>query len=117
MSELSIAELERIATAETGRDYARERRETAETLKLCDEIEALDKEHAADAIEEVLAPWNDPLTGLPPEGMESPRFRSQRQASYIDWIYSGGGARTRALVHPELDDRLQRQASETRGAS
>jgi hypothetical protein len=48
MSEMTITELERL----TGRDHARERQETADAMRLCDELEALDKERAADHVEE-----------------------------------------------------------------
>ena len=96
-----------------GRDFTRERREDRETMALLDELEARDKELAADDVEEALADWNDPLTGLPLVG-ESPRFRTDRERAYMDWIHSGGGARTRATVHPKLDERLRRESSEHR---
>jgi hypothetical protein len=46
----SITELERSATAGSGRDSARERRENAEAMALCDELEDLDKEPAAGVV-------------------------------------------------------------------
>jgi hypothetical protein len=94
MTDLTFAELERIAAADSGRDYARERRETGEAMRLCDWLEELDKERAADDVEEVLSDWNDPLTGLPTLG-RSPRFRSAEEREYMDWIASEQGARTR----------------------
>ena len=112
MSELTIDQLERIVSTD-GRDFTRERREDRETMALLDELEARDKELAADDVEELLANWNDPLTGLPLVG-ESPRFRTQREREYMDWVLSKGGARTRATVHPKLDDRLRRESSENR---
>src|SRR5262245_22098158 len=108
MSELTIGELEQLATAETGRDYARERRENTEALRLCDELELLDKEGAADSVEDVLAFWNDPLTGLPTLG-ESPRFRTDRERQYMDWVTSKAGERTRQNVHPKTAERMRRE--------
>jgi hypothetical protein len=111
--EMTVAELERMmASAHTGRDLARERRENAEAMKLCDELEDHDKERAADLVDEALAGWKDPLTGLPFEGMESPRFRTAREREYMNWVGSEAGARTRAIVHPGLEERLRRRDAE-----
>jgi len=106
----SYAQLEQIAAAETGRDYARERRETAETMRLCDELEDLDHERAADHVDEALAGWKNPLSGLPIPGFESPRYRTKEEQEYMDWILSDSphAARTRAIVHPKTEDRLER---------
>jgi hypothetical protein len=100
MSEMTIAELERL----TGRDHARERQEMADALRLCDELEALDKERAADHVEEVLALWKDPW-GYPLPGFESPRFIDARKAEYYSWLMSPAGARTRENVHPAVEVR------------
>ena len=105
----SVAELERMMAAAGD---ARERRENADASRLCDRIEEADAEAAADAVEEVLRGWEDPLTGLPPAGMESPRFRSERDRQYMDWVLSEAGARTRRNVHPRLAERLERERAD-----
>src|SRR5262249_10504803 len=62
---LTFDELERLASEDRGIDFARERREASETMALCDELERLDRERAADEIEELCAGFKDPLTGYP----------------------------------------------------
>ena len=52
----------------TSRDFARERQEARETMELCDWLEQIDAERAADHVDEALIGFNDRLTGLPPEG-------------------------------------------------
>ena len=108
----SIAELERVAAVGSGRDLERERREARDASAFADEIEELDAEAAADAVEEVLRGYENPLTGLPPAGLESPRFRSERERQYISWIHSEAGRRTRANVHPRLHERLERERAD-----
>lgn len=105
MSEMTITELERLS----GRDHARERQENAEAMRLCDELEALDAERAADEIERLNAGYVDELTGYPLPGFESPRFVDAHRAAYARWISSEAGARTRQNMHPKLEERLGRE--------
>ena len=105
---LSLDALERVASVETGIDFARVRREDRDAAELCDWIEEVDAERAADEIEQVFAGYCDPLTRIPYEGFESPRFLDSRQRAYRDWLLSREGARTRANAHPSLEARLRR---------
>jgi hypothetical protein len=105
MSEIDY--LERISAAGAGRDLAKERREDREAMELLDWIEDSDVEDAFDRVEQVLVGWKDDR-GLPREGFESPRFLSPRQKAYVEWIQSEAGARTRQVVHPNLEERIQR---------
>jgi len=89
-----------------GIDYARQRREEAETMALCDELERLDRERAADELEQLT--WKDSF-GWPIEGHESPRFVSERKAAYHDFLMSSEGRRTLENVHPKLADQLRRR--------
>jgi len=102
----SIAELERIATAGSGRDLARERREAEE---FCREIEHLDDQRALDEVETALSGWVDEQ-GWPLAGMESPRYRhhmDERKSAYYAWLKSPDGARTRRNMHPQLDAKMR----------
>ncbi len=105
MSELDY--LERISAEDRGRDLAKERREDREAMGLCDWLEDEDKEDAFDRVEQVLVGWKDDR-GLPREGFESPRFLSPRQKAYVEWVQTEAAARTRAIVHPKLEERIQR---------
>jgi len=109
---LSLDALERVASVETGIDFARVRREDRDAAELCDWIEEVDAERAADEIEQVFAGYCDPLTRIPYEGFESPRFRSERERQYISWIHSEAGRRTRANAHPRLHERLERERAD-----
>jgi len=82
----------------------KEREEDREALELVDRLERMDKERAADRVEELLRGWEDPLTGLPPAGMEGPRFRTRREREFMDWVKSPAGARTRAIRYPHLSE-------------
>lgn len=105
MSDMTINELERLVDkSDRGR---RERQEDREAMGLCDELERLDREAAADRVEAVLFGWKDRY-GRPLQGFESPRFTTQRQRDYIEWIQSPAGARTRRNVHPRLYDQMER---------
>jgi hypothetical protein len=100
----SVSELERLATT-PGRDPVRERRENEEAMRLCDELEELDAERAADELE-LLAHKDD--FGRPLPGHESPRYLDARQRGYREWLLSSAGDRTRRNAHPELEARLRR---------
>ena len=106
MSEtMTYAQLERMVSAETGIDYARERRENADAMRLCDELEEHDYEAAADEFELIAhKDWR----GVPIEGHESPRYFGPRERAYRAWLLSAEGARTRRNAHPELEGRLRR---------
>ena len=104
---LSIDALERVASNETGIDYAREQREDRDAMKLCDALEEADAERAADEIEEVFRGYVDELSGYQLPGFESPRFLDSRREEYARWIQSEAGARTRRNMHPRLDARMR----------
>jgi hypothetical protein len=73
MSELTIDQLERLfGGADT-------REEDRQAMEVCDFLEQLDAERAADAVEEVLDGWRSSLTGYPLEGFESPRYVDERK--------------------------------------
>jgi hypothetical protein len=55
----------------------------------------------------VLGLWKDELTGYPLPGFESPRFVDSRKQAYYAWLTSPAGARTRANVHPAVDDEVR----------
>ena len=100
----SISELERIATADRGVDYARERREDADAMRLCDELEQDAYERAADEFELIAhMDWR----GVPIEGHESPRYFDSRLRDYRAWLLSREGARTRKNMHPRLDAKMR----------
>ena len=107
MSELTTRELERLTSTKS----AKERREDAEAMSLCDMLEQMDKERSADAIDELTALYRDPLTGLPPEGMEPVRYRSRRELDFMHWIQGDepAAARTRRVAYPKLDARMARE--------
>jgi hypothetical protein len=105
MSEMTIAELERIAAVDNGADYRAQRQEDADAMRLCDELEEHDAERAADDLE-LLAHKDD--FGRPLPGFESPRYLDARQADYVKWLMSPAGERTRKNAHPELEARLRR---------
>lgn len=98
MSEMTVTELEQLIRPSS------EIEEDREAMKLCDQLERMDRERMADRVEAVLAPWKGP-DGYPLPGFESPRFVDARKADYYDWLMSEDGERTRRNVHPRLEER------------
>lgn len=105
-----VEQLERIIGAADGRDIAKGRREDADAMRMCDALEKLEKERAADEIEDCLLGWKDGLSGYPIKGFESPRFVDARKAAYLRWLTSEEGERTRRRVHPDFDAKLERRS-------
>lgn len=99
---MAMTESEQLAkTLGLSAKLKREREEDRETLAMLEQIRKMDREAAADRVEQALSGWKDDF-GRPIEGFESPRFLTARQREYMDWIHSEDGARTRANVHPNL---------------
>ena len=62
----------------------------------------------------MFAGYKDALTGLPLPGFESPRYRSEEERRYMDWVTRPENARTLERFHPVTAARLARERTATR---